>query len=38
MLRIALEDRETPPVLEDFLEHHVGSRPAQLALPLSGAA
>jgi hypothetical protein len=35
--RLAIEGRETPATLEGFLDRH-GGRPAQLPLPLRGAA
>ena len=34
----AEQEREVAPVLEDFIERHGGGRPAQLPLPLRGAA
>jgi hypothetical protein len=34
----AEQDREVPPILEDFIERHGGGRPVQLPLPLRGAA
>jgi hypothetical protein len=37
-LHIALEDRETPPRLQSFLDRHCAGRPAQLQLPLRNAA
>jgi len=36
--RLAGQDRETPARLESFLDRHSGGRPAQLPLPLQGAA
>jgi len=33
----AEQDREVPPILEDFIERYGGGRPLQLPLPLSGA-
>lgn len=36
--RIALDGREMPPWLEDFIERHGGSRPVQLARPLRGVS
>jgi hypothetical protein len=35
---IAIDGRDVPTWLEDFIEEHVGSRPIQLPLPLRGAA
>ena len=34
----AEQDREVPPILEDFIERHGGGRPMQLSLPLRAAA
>jgi|SRR6185437_2871279 len=36
--RLAIDDREVPASLEGFLDRHGGGRPAQLPLPLRGAA
>jgi hypothetical protein len=33
--RLAIDDRETPVALEDFLDRHGAGRPVQLPLPLS---
>jgi len=35
---IAIDGRDVPTWLEDFIEEHVGSRPIQLPLPPRGAA
>jgi hypothetical protein len=35
---IAIDGRDVPTWLEDFIEEHVGPRPIQLPLPLRGAA
>ena len=35
---IAAQDLEMPPSLEDFIDRHGGGWPAQLPLPLRGAA